>query len=584
MTNTILKKSIKRQRQFFKSAVGIYTALIIFTLFFACYNFNSGFTNSGYAALFAIFGYIISATLLIGNKQFVLGTYIVYLTLGPAAVVASYHEGIMSGNFWFLLTMFFVIPFMIRQENYFVKEITRLYVITTTLLLILFIVSPWYPNPELQVPLRQTHQKFVIISIVCFCVILIFSFLAVISGKVYLKRVQEARHRAEKETRTRVLSNIGHELRTQINSINGITQLILERQNLNPDDKQYAEILDYCNNNMLFLVNDMLDMHKIEAGRFELFKVKKSLGDLLTKTALPFVSKAEEKTLKLVTDIDKDLLALTVEIDDARLTQVFHNLLSNAIKFTDVGVVKFKAIKIDESTDKVEIRFSISDTGVGISPENHNKIFESFRQIKDDNKPVYGGTGLGLSISKTIVEKMGSQIQVKSNLNQGTTFYFTLTLDKVETQKITRVLSNTSDNYLQNKTILIVEDNAVSMMFANRLLKTNGAKTYQAVDGIEAIVQVEKHNDIDIVLLDLEMPRLNGFKAISKIKAIRPELIVIAFTANIPAQEVIDKLANLGFDDIISKPFKKEDVYKVLKKYVNPNGFSSLFGVYPKDN
>lgn len=317
---------------------------------------------------------------------------------------------------------------------------------------------------------------------------------------------------------------------------------------------------------MLFLVNDLLDIHKIESGKFELTVVPRRLGEILSKTTLPFINKAKEKNIGLINEIDDSLKNIVVNIDDSRLMQVIHNLLSNAIKFTSQGYVSFSVKLVSEDLNQVSVLFKVSDTGIGISKENYNTIFDSFLQIKTNS--IYGGTGLGLAISKTIIEKMNSKIEVESTINEGSTFSFSLTLQKGSSTAVNDKIIETQNFYFNDNTILIVEDNTVSMMYVNKLLTKHNAKTYQATNGLIAIDKVKTHNDIDLVLLDLEMPKMNGFKAIKEIKALRPELTIIAFTANIPDQHMLEQLKSLKFDDIVPKPFRKNELFSILKKYL----------------
>lgn len=565
------KVSESKHKRFVKNSFAVYVTLILFTGSIAVYNYHEGLTQSVYACFFAITGYFVSMYFLILKRLYALGTFIVYFSLGIGSCVTSYLEGLMSGNIWFQLCLLYAIPFMIRQGSKYGFRTKMLYALVLSLLFITIVISPIFSDYYPQMTKEDTNLKLFISSISSFIVILIFSYLAVRTGKVYVQKIYQEKERAEKEkeVRTRVLSNLGHELRTQINSINGISQLILDE---NQDKKnKYAETLEYCNNNMLILVNDMLDMHKIESGGFKLYNKPKLLGEILDKTTIPFTNKATTKNLQLESFIDESLNNITVSVDETRLMQVLHNLISNAIKYTEQGGVVFFAKLIEETENTCQVKFTVKDTGIGISKENHKKIFDSFQQVRNHKKPIYGGTGLGLAISKTIVEKMKSKIKIKSEPNKGSTFYFTIKFDKLESKPIqikeTVIIDKT---FLSNNSILVVEDNAISMMFASKLLKDHGATVYQAENGQKALEKIADNENLDIVLLDLEMPVLNGFKAVSEIKKLYPKLTVIAFTANIPNQEMIDRLVDLGFDDIISKPFKKEDMFRILQNYIKP--------------
>ncbi|WP_405291559.1 hybrid sensor histidine kinase/response regulator [Algibacter sp. Ld11] len=566
---TLNFKDLKR-KTFFKHAIRIYLSATLFTGAYTVFNYNQDLTASAFLIILPFISFFVSVYFFVIRRNYLAGPYIVYITLGSALVGLSYLEGLMSGYYWFQLVMLFCLPYVIRHEIYFQKHTNILYAVIISLMVITVVVSPLYSNYYTHLTKDEVHLKFVINSSVAFILIMIFSLQALGQSKSFIKKIFSDKEDAEneKDRRTRVLSNLGHELRTQINSINGVTQLILGNENSKATTKKYFEILDYCNDNMLLLVNDMLDIHKIESGRFELFNEPKELYDFLNKITIPFINKAEEKNLELHSCIDSKLKDIIVDLDGKRFAQVVHNLISNAIKFTEQGKISFSAEVVELANDMVSVHFVVQDTGIGIAPKNLKKVFESFHQIKNEKNPVYGGTGLGLAISQSIIIAMNSEIKIESRLNKGTRFQFPLTLERVELTPKKLINKETfNDDFSLNSTLLLVEDNMVSMMYAKKLLEKHVPKIYKGTNGLEAIDQIKLHKDIDIVLLDLEMPKMNGFKAIGHIKKYRPDVIVIAFTANIPSTEIIDKLDTLGFDDILSKPFSKEDVFSILKKY-----------------
>lgn len=559
-----------RRKTFFKLAIRVYFAAIFFTSYYTFASFYNGFTASALITLFPLSGFIISAYLFVFKRNYLAGPYIVYILLCIATFCVSYLEGLLSGYYWFQLGLIFSLPYVIRREVYFQKHTNILYSLVIVFLVATFIVSPMYSDYYENLTKEDVHFRFILNSSVNFILIMVFSLQALSRSKYFIKKISSDKELAEheKDRRTQVLSNLGHELRTQINSINGVTQLILGNETAEVDNKKYFEILDHCNNNMLLLVNDMLDIHKIESGHFELFNEPKVFHDFLSKITIPFIGKAEEKNLELNSFIDSKLKGVTVNIDEKRFAQVIYNLISNAIKFTEQGKITFSAEVIDLDESRVVVQFLVRDTGIGIAPKNIKKVFDSFHQIHNENNPVYGGTGLGLAISQSIIAAMNSEIEIESRVNEGTCFFFPLTLERAELvpNKLKKE-ERLSDNFSLNSTILLVEDNMVSMMYAKKLLNKRVTKVYEGTNGVEAIERIKEHKDIDLVLLDLEMPVMNGFKAIEQIKKLRPDVIVIAFTANIPSTEIINKLEKLGFDDILSKPFNKQDLFTVLSQY-----------------
>ena len=322
---------------------------------------------------------------------------------------------------------------------------------------------------------------------------------------------------------------------------------------------------------MLVLVNDILDLHKIETKKLELSPSENNISKLVNNVCLPFENKGGKfEDVQIIKNIDANLSGKNVFLDDSRLAQVLHNLLSNALKFTKRGRVEFSVECLEESDSECTVFFGVKDTGIGISPENYQKIFKSFIQINNpDYKPLYSGTGLGLSIAQSIVEQMGGKIELESEPNVGSNFFFTLTLDKAPNKVQNRVaedLDIEDYDFLAGKNILLADDNPISILYTQKLLEKYGVNVFKGSNGVEAVDLVMRNtNSLDLVLLDLEMPVMTGFEAIDKIKKINPFLKVIAFTANIPGGQLKSRLTELGFDDIISKPFKKEEIMQVLQ-------------------
>ncbi|GAL77927.1 hypothetical protein JCM19274_5640 [Algibacter lectus] len=265
---TLNFKDLKR-KTFFKHAIRIYLSTTFFTAAYTFLNYYQGLTASALLIVLPLISFFISVYVFVIRRNYIAGPYIVYITLGGALVGLSYLEGLMSGYYWFQLVMLFCLPYVIRHEKYFQKHTNILYALIISLMIISVVVSPLYSNYYDDLTRSEVHYKFVLNSSVAFILIMIFSLQALGQSKSFIKKIFSDKEEAEneKDRRTRVLSNLGHELRTQINSINGgVTQLILGNDNNDVTTKKYFEILDYCNDNMLLLVNDMLDIHKIESG------------------------------------------------------------------------------------------------------------------------------------------------------------------------------------------------------------------------------------------------------------------------------------------------------------------------------
>jgi signal transduction histidine kinase len=468
------------------------------------------------------------------------------------------------------------IPFVNKRDKFFLRNGIVLALIILIFSFLSIVLSPQYNIENLKTD--SANHKLLTNSILSFALFITFAFIIVIvSSKVILALIKAKKNaEIQKDTKTRVLSNLGHELRTQLSSVHGITQLILEQNNSNNLPKetfsQYSDTLELCSKQMLFLVNDILDIHKIESGNFNLNRQPENLNQLLNQVIIPYKNIALEKNLVFEVSIDPILDNTFVKTDASRLTQVLQNLISNAIKYTDKGFVKFSTKIKDQTKEYATVLFSIKDSGIGISEEDKSKVFDSFQQIRDKNSTDTGGTGLGLAISKTIIEKMDSQINVSSLPKEGSDFNFILNLKKVANKTEDNIAINDTkllSTILTGKKILITEDNKISMLFASKLLEKNGATVLKAYNGAEAVQIVEAHKDISLILMDLEMPEMNGFVATKYIKEMNKAFKVIAFTANIPDDVLFEKLNRLNFDGFLAKPFKNDDMFSILQQHLD---------------
>ena len=535
------------------------------------YNYNKNLTYSLYCGALILSALVIAMLVYFKFKFYLIGAYISILgtSLGISGVL--YLEGRLSFNFLYYFAIVLSIPFLVKRNKNFIRDNNILFAIVTVIAITTIIIAPTYPTYHF-LTIEDIYAKMLINSTVSLLSVVMFSIIIIYATRNFIIALLKDKKFAEEEKDKRMvaLTSLGHELRTQINSINGVTQLITEQKKETKPDKdllrKYTTILDKCNGLMLNLVNDVLDVHKIESGKFELIEQPESLDKVLTSVFNAYKNIAIAKELTLKKETCSSIANLNLIFDKVRLTQILRNLLSNAIKYTDVGTITIKTHLIEETTTHASILFKIEDTGIGISKKDHSKIFESFQQVKSESFDIYGGTGLGLSLTKTILDKMNSSIDIESDINEGSIFSFQInflkTTQKSIAQNIDALLNDLS--CLKDKNILIAEDNAVNLLYTDTLLKKHKATTFLAKDGLEAIDAVKNNADIDTILLDIEMPRLNGLEAIKKIKKLNPEQKVIAFTANIPNEDLLKKLYSYGFDDFITKPFKKEELIKTI--------------------
>ncbi len=360
------------------------------------------------------------------------------------------------------------------------------------------------------------------------------------------------------------LANMSHEIRTPLNAVIGVTQL-MARSELNESQENYIQTISKSADNLLLLVNNILDLSKIEADGVELEFVPFNLISTLDSTvsSLNYLAKSKGLSLKLITN---ERLNSHYEGDALRLSQILINLTNNAIKFTEQGNVQI-VVEASESEDGYhEIRFKIIDSGIGIRPEAIKTIFEGFMQARQDTSRKYGGTGLGLSICKDLVALFDSELKVKSEVAKGSTFYFTLKLKLAneiieEHQEVEERLID-----WENVTILVAEDNEVNQFVAISLIENWGAKTLLATNGIEAIEKIEQHPEIDIVLMDMQMPEMDGVSATKEIRSkLKSDVPIIALTANAIKGDK-EKCKEAGMDGYMSKPFKDEVLRHEISK------------------
>lgn len=317
---------------------------------------------------------------------------------------------------------------------------------------------------------------------------------------------------------------------------------------------------------MLNLVNDILDFNKIEAGKLEVHPVELNLQQLITDSTLPFYNSFEEKNLQLMVDIAPGLDVFVLG-DDIRIIQILNNLLSNALKFTEKGYVKLSLLCKQKDNKKLTARFIVEDTGLGIEKEDQSKIFESFWQVYDASTRKYTGTGLGLSICIRLLELMNSKLELKSEKGKGSVFSFEIEFEILAKQgsALTGIKHHSED--LEGLKILVAEDNKINMMIAKKILSGYKAEVTCAYNGKEALDILEQGTDYSLILMDLEMPVMNGFTAIIEVKKLYPVIPVIAFTASLIDQEMLGELLLSGFTDFILKPFEPQKMFNLIKKH-----------------
>lgn len=372
--------------------------------------------------------------------------------------------------------------------------------------------------------------------------------------------LEELKH--TQQFRDRFLANMSHEIRTPMNAIVGLTNLLVNSP-LNEQQTKYLQVIKKSGDNLIVIINDILDLSKIEAGKMELEKVSYALHQALENVRTILEIKAVEKGVALELSIDPNVPEFVVS-DETRLTQILINLTGNAIKFTETGLVKIHVEQEKLEGNIASICFSVQDSGIGIPEDKLEKIFESFGQASSDTTRKYGGTGLGLNISKQLVELYGGKLQVKSIVNKGSTFYFTIPMEVSQPPKIEVAEGKMDETELSQLRILLVEDNLFNQMVAQDTLEVlfPGCQIDLAVDGKAAIALASSHV-YSIILMDIRLPDLDGFEVT---KFIRNELDhplntvpICAMTASV-SKERIEECYSAGMNDYMYKPFREEDL------------------------
>ncbi len=371
------------------------------------------------------------------------------------------------------------------------------------------------------------------------------------------KEIIEAKNRAEESEKLKssFLANMSHEIRTPMNGIVGFSEMYLTPGLSDEKRTEFANIVIDCSKQLLSIVNDILDISRIETGIVDIKSEKVVVNDLIAELKAIFDPKNQNQEIDLVTDCPLGKQKSTIFTDKTRVTQVLTNLLSNAFKFTKSGSIKFGYY-----LEQMNLVFYVEDSGIGIPKEQQSIIFERFRQVELELNKNYGGTGLGLAISKKLVEMLGGEIWVESQSGEGSKFMFTLPYEAVaisETVKENKVVEKEKARVLSDTTILVAEDEEMNFFFLKEVLTGDGITIIRAEDGLEAIEIFKANPGIDIVLMDIKMPKMNGLDATRKIKEINPDIPIIAQTAFAMRDERENAMA-AGCDDYIIKPIKKE--------------------------
>ena len=400
----------------------------------------------------------------------------------------------------------------------------------------------------------------------------IISFRNITDKKNATQELKSYKLNAEKAARAkaRFLSSMSHELRTPLNGIIGTSNLVLLESDLPENIKRHMNILKYSSEHMLGIINDILDFSKIDAGKLELVRHSFNLKECLTNIVEAFEVQFDNKQLAFIFLQPVAFNTINVCSDEIKLSQILNNLLSNALKFTLIGNVTFKVIIENTNEQTTTISFNVSDTGIGIPVEKQSEIFQGFAQVyTDDQSRKFGGTGLGLTISEKLVNKFGGQLKVESVPGEGSCFHFSVCFENAKPKEIkAKVQHDVGFEHItdtQGLRILVVEDNAINATILISFLHRWGILVKEAENGIHAL-ELIKYHTFDLILMDLEMPQMDGYATIKKIRETDLKTPVLAFTASL-LEDMESLITESGFNDYVLKPYKPAELKKKILDY-----------------
>jgi hypothetical protein len=357
---------------------------------------------------------------------------------------------------------------------------------------------------------------------------------------------------------------MSHELRTPLYAVTGITHLLLE-ENPRPSQQQYLKSLKFSSDHLLSLVNNILQVNKLEDNTITIgastFNLKANIDNIIKSFDLLIKDRENELHIAYDSEIPELLVG-----DSLKISQILINLISNAIKFTKKGTIRLSVEKVAETEHDVQLHFCVQDTGIGIPKEKQEKVFEMFSQNHNVVNEEYQGSGLGLSIVKKLLQLYDSEIHLESTENVGTTFTFDIRFPKATENTDAKAELDIEDVDFSHLKMLVVDDNKINQMLTKKILSTKKIATDIVASGAEAI-EIVKNNHYDLILMDIHMPEMDGYEATSAIRKFNKKVPIIAFTA-VSLDDSLPKIINSGMNDMIIKPFVASQLFALIRKYM----------------
>ena len=508
--------------------------------------------------------------------------FLIYL-IGVYSLLESDNSSL---GYAFFISYALLSGILVGQKRAWMSVVT----ISSTLLLIgVLLYSSLIKVPfEATIPFNDYLKSSIIFLVII--LVTLFPLVSLINGLIFnleketryrrlLRREHEdltlAKRKAEESDhlKTAFLSNMSHEIRTPMNAILGFSNLLSHPDISGTEKEEFINLIRINGKNLLTLVEDIIDISKIDSGQLQIKNAPCKLHEVMMEVYESFLDDIKRRglfNLKLYLKEGVSDENIRILSDEHRLKQILINLVGNAVKFTERGFVEFGYTQEDDQF----LRFYVKDTGIGLPKGKENEIFERFSKFNSDKERLYGGTGIGLSIAKHLVTLMGGEIWVESEAFVGTTFYFTLPYHRlaVPAGSLEDKKEPVRDFNWEGKTFLVAEDEEDNFRYIEVALALSNASLIWARDGKEAVDVFKRVNDIDLVLMDIKMPLMDGYTATKEIKNISNKVPVIAQTAYAMSEEK-EKSREAGCDDYIAKPIGYEDLLTTINRYVPSNGY-----------